>query len=156
MRNLALRFLLILVSYLVGQRLLAATLQQGEDMGLGFWDVIRDTFNYTYYPWVRIATMSAIGAAIFLTDLVTPKKIGLVGLALIDAFAGAYYYAMSFSYNYFADIERSADGFFDRSFPAAVATALGDVFFVIAGVLPLLLLVALKLGVPKFREIPGT
>ena len=155
MRNLALRFLLILVSYLVGQRLLAATLQQGEDMGLGFWGAIRDTFNYAYYPWVRIAMMSAIGAAIFLTDLMTPEKMRPVGLALIGAFAGAYYHAMFFSYNYFSDIERSADGFFDRSFPTAVATGLGCVFFVIAWILPLLLLVALKLGVPKFREIPG-
>ncbi len=148
--NLAIRYFCALVFYVVGQGVLTAilvSLRQGEEMGVSSGQIILNTLDFSLYPMI-----GAISAAVVLADLVTPRRLNLIGISLIAAFAGAYYYAMFFSYNYVSDLEVWADGALGSVLPAPVAGPVGDVLFFVAIVLPFLLLIALKLGVGIFRQ----
>lgn len=150
MKSFALRFLTAFVSYLVGESLLAAMFPQGMDYGREFWGVIRDTFNYEYYSFDRIAEMAIISGLLLLTDRIGPKRIHVIWLALIAAFSGGYYYyAVVFSLDY---LDNSVGGYLNSILPEILANIVGLALHFLALFFPFVLLAAIKLaGSPKFR-----
>jgi len=150
LKSFALRFLIVFIVYLAGERLLAATFPQDMDYGLPFWTIIRDTFNYEYYSFGRIAVMAVISGLLLLTDRIGPKRIPVVWLALIAAFSGGYYYAMPFSLDY---LDYSVGGYLGSILPEAIAAIFFFVLYFLALFSPIVLLAAIKLaGSPKFRR----
>ncbi|HKU55064.1 MAG TPA: hypothetical protein VJP60_06850 [Rhizomicrobium sp.] len=149
MKSLALRFLTAFVNYLAGERLIAALFPQGMDYRRAFWDVIRDTFNYEYYSFGRIAMMAGISGLILLTDRIGSKRIPVAWLALIAAFSGGYYYAVVFSLDNLAD---SVGAYLNSVLPEIIADIVGLVMYFLALFFPFVLLAAIKLaGSQKFR-----
>ena len=149
MKSFALRFLTAFVSYLVGESLFAAMFPQGMDYGREFLDVIRDTFNYEYYSFDRIAEMAIISGLLLFTDRIGPKRIHVIWLALIAAFSGGYYYAVWFSLDY---LDNSVGGYLNSILPEIFANIVGLALYFLALFFPFVLLAAIKLaGSPKFR-----
>ena len=144
MKDLAVKFFLAMVFCLIGQRLLAAIAQRGMDMGLTYWEVLRDTFNYEYYPVSRIIVMSVMSAAIVLLDQIFPRKLGYIELSAVSAVWGAYYHAM-LTYDYLGDLEAMVDSVLGGRFPSYGVAAVA--ITVSLGILltPVALLVLLKL-----------
>jgi hypothetical protein len=138
------------VSYLAGERLLAATFPQDMDYNQAFLTTIRDTFNYEYYSFGRIGMMAIISGLLLLTDRMGPKRIPVVWLVLIAAFSGGYYYAMPFSLDY---LDYSVGGYLASVLPGAIATVVFFVLYFLALFFPFVLLAVIKLaGSPKFRQ----
>jgi len=148
--GLAGRFLLAAVSVEVGEVLVRGVMQLGEDAGLGFWGVVRNALDWRLYPDALIAEFCVVVGAVLLSDLVTPRRINLAGLALCAAFAGAWLHVMII-YDFQLNLEDAT-----RSFEASLPPALGAVFSLTCLLLvffaPCLLLVALKTFVPPLRR----
>lgn len=150
MRSFALRFLIAFASYLTGERLVAATFPQGMDYNQAFWTSIRDTFNYEYYSFDRIAVVAIISGLFLLTDRIGPKRIPVVWLALIAAFSGGYYYEMPFSLDY---LDYSVGGYLDSVMPEAIAAIFFFVLYFLAMFFPFVLLAMIKLaGSPRYKR----
>lgn len=152
MKDIIIRFVLAYFSYLLGERLFAATFPQGMDFGLSFWAVIKETFNYDYYDRQRIAWMAVVCALLIIADRTTSKKWSTPALlAIFAAFAGGYYYHLPYSFEF---VDRLFP--YDTSGPGDWVNVAVDVFGAFCALLmvafPMVLLVGCKGVASLFRR----
>jgi hypothetical protein len=140
-----------MVSYVVGGMLLRLALREGEDAGLGVWDIIAPQFDYHIYSLFSAWEIAFDVVLIWLADVITPKKSNVPTFLLVSALAGAYDVFMT-SYHNWDYIDYGNYGPFENLDPHWVAATLSLSLVVLASLLPAMLLIALKLSSHIFRR----
>ena len=150
MKTLAAKFLVVIACCWLGERLIAASLQWGEDRGLGVWGVVQQSFDYSLYPLDRIGTLMALGAIVLLSDFIPPGRLKLFGLGAVSAFVGAYCYVMFFSYNEYESFDRAYE-WTTKQYPGLGGEILGWAFSLAPVAVVFLAAPALKLALKVVR-----
>jgi hypothetical protein len=151
MIGLAVRLCLIGGAYVVGERLAAAILQQGNDEGLGFWGVMINAFDSHTYTLAYFAPIIVVGFLILLCDAITPGRMKALSLSLAAAASAAYYYIAYYGYDYASNFQHAYDAYLSR-FPIYVHQTVGTVLFALSLALPFVSLIVLKIAVAVIRN----
>ena len=97
MKRLLVTYMLVLVSYFIGERIFAAAFPMGMDHGMGFWAILRETFDLQNYSLSYIELVTGISLAITLFATLTPRRISLAALSILSALSGGYYFGMFYA-----------------------------------------------------------